>query len=64
MQNDPYIVEGYNTQLEFASCKSVPYIGFVGGRGSGKSTALAMWLYKWSLLERGLTGCMRRRFRF
>jgi len=56
MQNDPYIVEGYNTQLEFASCKSVPYIGFVGGRGSGKSTALAMWLYKWSLLERGLYG--------
>lgn len=36
--------------------RSVPYIGFVGGRGSGKSTALAMRLYKWSLAEPGPYG--------
>ncbi|MDD4985655.1 MAG: phage terminase large subunit [Dehalococcoidales bacterium] len=50
-------ISAHKAQLEFASCAGIPYIGFVGGRGAGKSTALAMRLYKWSLMQKGLYGC-------
>lgn len=50
-------IKGTRTQREFMNSHDTPYVGFVGGRGSGKSTALSMWLLKWSLLEPGLYGC-------
>ena len=49
-------IRGHRAQLEFKDCTSVPYVGFVGGRGSGKSYALAMRLLEQSLAERGLYG--------
>lgn len=49
-------VKAHRAQIHFMDERSVPFIGFVGGRGSGKSTALAMRLYKWSLAEPGPYG--------
>lgn len=53
---EPVIISAHRAQLDFVDCRDVPYVGFVGGRGSGKSTALAMRLYKWSLTEPGPYG--------
>jgi predicted phage terminase large subunit-like protein len=36
--------------------RGTPYVGFVGGRGGGKSCALALRLYKASMQEPGLYG--------
>jgi len=49
-------IKAHRAQLDFMDERSVPFVGFVGGRGSGKSTALAMRLYKWSLAEPGSYG--------
>lgn len=49
-------IKAHRAQLDFMNERSVPFIGFVGGRGSGKSTAMALRLYKWSLAEPGPYG--------
>ena len=48
-----YKIKGHGAQLDFMNYRDRPFVGFVGGRGSGKSTALAMRLLKWSELEPG-----------
>jgi predicted phage terminase large subunit-like protein len=50
-------IQAHRAQLDFMNERSVPFVGFVGGRGSGKSTALAMRLLKWSVAEPGPYGC-------
>ena len=55
-QTDPMRIQAHRAQLDFMNERSVPYIGFVGGRGSGKSTALSMRLLKWSIAEPGPYG--------
>lgn len=52
----PVMLTAHKAQLDFMNERSVPYVGYVGGRGSGKSYALAMRLYKWSIKEPGPYG--------
>jgi len=49
-------IQAHRAQLEFMNHRTQPYVGFVGGRGAGKSFACAMKLYKWSSAEGGLYG--------
>jgi predicted phage terminase large subunit-like protein len=49
-------ISAHRAQLDFMDERSVPYVGFVGGRGGGKSCALALRLYKASMQEPGPYG--------
>ena len=55
-QADHLHIRAHRAQLNFMNERAVPFVGFVGGRGSGKSTALAMRLLKWSVAEPGPYG--------
>lgn len=54
-QANSIIIDAYRTQLDFVDC-IILYTGFVGGRSAGKSTSVALKLYKHSMQERGLYG--------
>lgn len=56
IKTDAVKIKVYRAQLDFVNERGALFLGFVGGRGSGKSTALAMRLYKWALLEPGPYG--------
>jgi len=62
-QADPIRIPAHRAQIQFMNERSVPYIGFVGGVGSGKSFASAMKLWKWSMLEKGVYGMYAPQFK-
>lgn len=62
LTSEPVVIDAHPAQIDFVNERVATYVGFVGGRGSGKSTALAMRLYKWTTLERGLYGMMAPTF--
>ena len=49
-------LDAHPAQLDFSSCRDVPYVGFVGGRGAGKSFAASLRLLRWGCTEPGLYG--------
>ncbi len=49
-------ISAHRAQLDFMDWRDTPYVGFVGGRGGGKSCALALRLYKATMQEPGLYG--------
>ena len=54
--SEPLVISAHRAQLDFMNERQFPYVGFVGGRGGGKSCALALRLYKASMQEPGPYG--------
>jgi predicted phage terminase large subunit-like protein len=54
--NEPLTISAHAAQINFMNERQFPYVGFVGGRGGGKSCALALRLYKASMQDVGLYG--------